>query len=174
MLLLRRQSKGFVRTSSKFRAITKDRVCCDRTTNSLYAGCKSTHHPSCSYFLQLSRSASSILHQAQSVVDEAPKSWSCCANPKPMILRISARVNGASGCMSSGFEQAACSLQYMAHRLEPRNEPMHRRAKVLYSGSMVYGSPQDAAYGKPAEVQHAAHSLSGLGQVGCSHQSVSA
>ncbi|CAK0780184.1 hypothetical protein CVIRNUC_004961 [Coccomyxa viridis] len=79
VLLLRRQSKGFVRTSSKFRAITKDR--------------------------------------------------------------------------------------YMAHRLEPRNEPMHRRAKVLYSGSMVYGSPQDAAYGTPAEVQHAAHSLSGLGQM---------
>ena len=66
--------------------------------------------------------------------------------------------------MSSGLEQAVCSLQYMAHRLEPRNEPMHRRAKVLYSGSMVYGSPQDAAYGTAAEVQHAAHSLSGLGQ----------
>ena len=72
--------------------------------------------------------------------------------------------------MSSRVEQAVLSLQYMAHRLEPRNEPMHRRAKVLYSGSMVYGSPQDAAYGTPAEVQHAAHSLSGLGQVGCCHR----
>ena len=58
----------------------------------------------------------------------------------------------------------------MAHRLEPRNEPMHRCAKVLYSGSMVYGSPQDAAYATAAEVQHAAHSLTGLGQVGCCHQ----
>ena len=43
MLLLRRQSKGFVRTSSKFRAITKDRVRCDGTANSLYAGWASIH-----------------------------------------------------------------------------------------------------------------------------------
>ena len=70
----------------------------------------------------------------------------------------------------AGSDRAARSLQYMAHRLEPRNEPMHRRSKVLYSGSMVYGSPQDAAYGTAAEVQHAAHSLSGLGQVGCCHR----
>ena len=72
--------------------------------------------------------------------------------------------------MSSGRRQAVCPVQYMAQRLEPRNEPMHRRSKVLYSGSMVYGSPQDAAYGTTAEVQHAAHSLSGLGQVSCRHQ----
>ena len=78
-----------------------------------------------------------------------------------MIPRILARVRGASGCLSSGFRlnRPCVYLQYMAHRLEPRNEPMHRRGKVLYSGSMVYGSPQDAAYGTAAEVQHAAHSL---------------
>ncbi len=59
------------------------------------------------------------------------------------------------------------ALQYMGHRLEPRNEPM-RRSKVLYNGStgsLMYGSHHDGAHEYTAEVQHAAHSLSGLGQV---------
>ncbi len=58
-------------------------------------------------------------------------------------------------------------LQYMGHRLEPRNEPM-RRSKVLYNGStgsLMYGSHHEGPHEYTAEVQHAAHSLSGLGQV---------
>ena len=58
-------------------------------------------------------------------------------------------------------------LQYMGHRLEPRNEAM-RRAKLLYNGntgSLLYGSHHDSTQEYTAEVQHAAHSLSGLGQV---------
>lgn len=58
-------------------------------------------------------------------------------------------------------------LQYMGHRLEPRNEAM-RRSKVLYTGSnggLMYGSHHNGPHEYNAEVQHAAHSLSGLGQV---------
>ena len=58
-------------------------------------------------------------------------------------------------------------LQYMGHRLEPRNEPM-RRSKVLFNGStggLMYGGHHDGTHEYTAEVQHAAHSLSGLGQV---------
>ena len=55
-------------------------------------------------------------------------------------------------------------LQYMGVRLEPRNDVM-RRSKVLYNGGMVYSGSHDSAYEHPREVQHAAHSLSGLGQV---------
>ena len=55
-------------------------------------------------------------------------------------------------------------LQYMGVRLEPRNDVM-RRSKVLYNGGMIYSGSHDSAYEHPREVQHAAHSLSGLGQV---------
>lgn len=60
--------------------------------------------------------------------------------------------------------EAGYRLQYMGVRLEPRNDVM-RRSKVLYNGSMVYSGSHNSAYEHPREVQHAAHSLSGLGQV---------
>lgn len=57
----------------------------------------------------------------------------------------------------------------MGHRLQPRHEPM-RRPKV-FAGAMLYNGSAthaEAAFDHAAEIQHAAHSLSGLGQVAVS------
>ena len=70
---------------------------------------------------------------------------------------------------ANSCKHTRCVLQYMGHRLEPRNEAM-RRSKVLYNGSpggLMYGSHHSGTHEYNAEVQHAAHSLSGLGQVSC-------
>ena len=58
-------------------------------------------------------------------------------------------------------------LQYMGHRLDSHTNAM-RRSKVLYNGTtsgMLYGHYHEGSHDYTAEVQHAAHSLSGLGQV---------
>lgn len=55
----------------------------------------------------------------------------------------------------------------MGHRLDARADAM-RRSKVLYNGTtdgMLYGNHHESSHNYNAEVQHAAHSLSGLGQV---------
>ena len=76
MLLLRRQSKGFVRTSSKFRAITKDRVRCAGTINSSKAGWMSIHCPAAATFCDCTDQHPQFcttMYTAQSINDETPK-----------------------------------------------------------------------------------------------------
>ena len=48
VLLLRRQSKGFVRTNTKFKGVTKDRVC--RCASQTSICLRSALHTTCSYF----------------------------------------------------------------------------------------------------------------------------